>query len=366
MTRTPKYRKHSSGKAFVEIDKRRIYLPGKYDSQESRDEYTRLIAKNAAPPVPAGSTLQHLANRYLDYAVRHWGDDSRSSYHDYRRAIRFIVGDAYMSLGGIDVSEFRPSHLKQLQQRMASTGRARETINGVIVKIRTWIKWCVSEELCEPDVLHRLQAVRGLEKGRGDAHDPPPREPVEWRDVQPTFRHLQPVTRDMLWLQWYSGARSRSICQATPAQFETAGDLMLWRPRHKTERKREVVLPLGRRCQAHLRPWLDREPDEFCFSPLDGRNSSNRRYRSAYEPDTYRQAIQRGIAAAQERARKRNAYVPRKWTPHQLRHARGTIVRDRYGIEAAAAILGHSAVDVTELYTARSLALARTVAGEIG
>jgi integrase len=54
------------------------------------------------------------------------------------------------------------------------------------------------------------------------------------------------------------------------------------------------------------------------------------------------------------------------WHPHQLRHTHATQVRRQFGLEAAQVALGHSAADVTQVYTARDLSLAVKVAKEIG
>jgi integrase len=54
------------------------------------------------------------------------------------------------------------------------------------------------------------------------------------------------------------------------------------------------------------------------------------------------------------------------WHPNQLRHARATEVKDRYGLEAAQVLLGHARADVTQVYAERNLALATKVAAEIG
>ena len=54
------------------------------------------------------------------------------------------------------------------------------------------------------------------------------------------------------------------------------------------------------------------------------------------------------------------------WNPHQLRHTAATEIRRTFGLEAAQVVLGHSAADVTQLYTERDLNLAREVAAKLG
>ena len=75
-----------------------------------------------------------------------------------------------------------------------------------------------------------------------------------------------------------------------------------------------------------------------------------------YNGRSYRQAIIRAC---------RKAEIP-AWTPLQLRHTAATIVRARYGLEAAQTVLGHAKADVTQIYAERDLARAHSVMAEIG
>jgi integrase len=71
---------------------------------------------------------------------------------------------------------------------------------------------------------------------------------------------------------------------------------------------------------------------------------------------SYRRAVERACIKAGVEA----------WTPLQLRHARGTEVRKRYGLEASQAVLGHAELGVTQVYAEVDLASARRVMAEIG
>lgn len=59
------------------------------------------------------------------------------------------------------------------------------------------------------------------------------------------------------------------------------------------------------------------------------------------------------------------AGVP-EWAPNQLRHNAATIIRSRYGLEAAQTVLGHRNAKVTEIYAERDAAKAREVSEGIG
>jgi len=54
------------------------------------------------------------------------------------------------------------------------------------------------------------------------------------------------------------------------------------------------------------------------------------------------------------------------WSPNQLRHSRATIIREKYGIEAAQVVLGHAEVETTQIYAERDFAAAARIMSEIG
>jgi len=58
--------------------------------------------------------------------------------------------------------------------------------------------------------------------------------------------------------------------------------------------------------------------------------------------------------------------VSHRWAPNQLRHAAGTEIRKKFGLEAAQVILGHSKADVTQIYAERDMAKAAAVIREVG
>jgi integrase len=162
-----------------------------------------------------------------------------------------------------------------------------------------------------------------------------------------------------------------------------ADGVWVYRPReHKTEHfgaVRHVLM--GPRAQEVLRPWLDRAPEAYCFSPAEAvaaRNARSRAHRKSpmtpsqaarkakphpkqaagarYDKDSYRWAIRKVC---------QKAGVP-VWHPNELRHTAATEIRASVGLEAAQAVLGHAKADVTQVYAERDLAKARAVMSEIG
>lgn len=375
--RTPKYRRHSvRNTGFVEWQGNRIYLPGVYNSAESKLAYRKFLSEHAfaEPPRPKRTdgqlfTVAGLVTQYLDHArIIYPGDNSE--YDNCRHALVPLSA----SYGMVEAAQFGPLKLKEYQQALADKKLRRSYINGTIGKIRRAFSWAVSEQLIEPSVLAALVTVPGLRNGRSKATESPKREPVPWEHIEPILEHLSPLLRAMTLLQWYVGPRSKSICLSVPEQFERSGKLWLWHPRHKTESMgKEVVLPIGKRCQAVLLPFIEAaRPGEPIFNPRTLRK--NPRYNDQYSSNTYRQAVRRAIAKVNKIREAFNEGKPEAeklkliplWTPHQLRHSVGTEVRDRYGVEAAQAVLGHAKVDTTQLYSRRRLKLAEKVARNRG
>ncbi|NLS94251.1 MAG: site-specific integrase [Planctomycetaceae bacterium] len=140
-----------------------------------------------------------------------------------------------------------------------------------------------------------------------------------------------------------------------------------------------------------------RAPDLYCFSPAESEKSRNserranrkspmtpsqarrrpkkypqRQPRNRYDRVSYRRAIQRAVDQANKQRRKAAEEagvvaeeLPR-WSPNQLRHAAGTEVRRRFGVEAAQVVLGHAQADVTQVYAERDYELAKRIMGEVG
>ena len=78
-------------------------------------------------------------------------------------------------------------------------------------------------------------------------------------------------------------------------------------------------------------------------------------------PETERAAAKKRLNAEAAAWRKEHC-----WSPNQLRHSRATIIRERYGIEAAQVVLGHSDARTTEIYAERDFAAAARIMREIG
>jgi integrase len=228
-----------------------------------------------------------------------------------------------------------------------------------------------------------IREVPGLQEGRTEAPEPGQIKPVPIPDVEASLPFLPGPVAAMVRLQLLTGCRTEEVltirgCDLTPGvpnwEYRPADHKNAWRGH-------ERVIPLGPRAQEVLRPFLKADLQSYLFRPRDvvaelharrarGRKSKptpserarripgapGQKHRDCYDRRSYRQAIIRAC---------RRAGVA-EWTPLRLRHTAATLVRSRFGLEAAQVVLGHSKADVTQLYAERDLAKAHEVMAQIG
>jgi integrase len=282
-TRLPKYRRHSSGQAFVEIDGRRHYL-GFYGSDESKERYQCIIAELCSRPKadilaarsPAdrvnGITIVELIAVYLEFARDYYRKNGRptGTAERLRPVMRRLRG-----LYGLSPAiEFGPIELKALRQSMVDAGHSRTYVNMNVDRVRRMFRWAVAESLIPATVHQALAAVPNLRKGRTEARESAPVTPVSDEVVEATLPYLTPAVADMVRLQRLTGCRPNEVRLIRPRDVDrSGGDVWLYRPaEHKTEHhERDRVIVIGPKAQDILRPYLLRSPDSYCSSPAESR-----------------------------------------------------------------------------------------------
>jgi integrase len=410
--RTPKYRHYKpKDLGLVVIDGKAHYL-GRYDSPESWERYHRLLAEHLSSPssLPTqaesgqqdpGPLINELLIEYWDQrVVPYYVKDGKptSERDNIRQALRFLR----KLYGQSPASEFGPLALKVVRQSMIEAGRCRRLINQDVHRIRAMFRWATSEELYPGKALADLVAVKALERGRSEAKDRPPIQPVTESVVLTTLPHLSPQVAAMVRLQLLTACRPGEIASIRPSDLDRSNPACwIYRPEsHKTEHHgRERAIAVGPKAQEILTPWLDRDPDTFCFSPAEvvaDREAARRstvasakwrlparpRPGGRYTKDSYRVAIARACDRAFPHptlasVRKKNLTDDQKaelvawrkahrWHPHRLRHTKATEIRRRYDTESAQIILGHSKPETTLIYAERDLEKARRIMAVIG
>ena len=80
--------------------------------------------------------------------------------------------------GTTPAKDFGPLALKTCREQFLEAGQSRQKINQNCGRIRRMFKWGVENELVPSGVLHALQAVTGLKRGRTTAPENKPVRPV--------------------------------------------------------------------------------------------------------------------------------------------------------------------------------------------
>jgi len=274
--RVPKYREHSSGQAFVEIRRRRIYL-GEYGSEASLQRYAEELEQlgihdpvyRTTEKATANYTVVELAANYVDYAEQYYSKDGEptESAREVGRAVRL----AAECFGSTPVVDFGPLKLKRLVSKMVDAGLSRTTVNKRLGALKRMFKWGVAEELVPAHIWQALDAVEGVRKGRTTAPEPKPVEPVDDEVVDRTLDFLTDVVADMVRFERATGCRPAEVCVVRPMDIDRSGEVWRYYPdSHKTEhRGHKRVVYIGPKGQDILRKYLLRPEDAYCLSPKE-------------------------------------------------------------------------------------------------
>jgi integrase len=256
-------------------------------------------------------------------------------------------------------------------------------VNFRVNRIRRVFKWAASFELLPVAVHQALQTVQGLRRGHGQVREADPIKPAPIEHVNRTLPFLPAPVRGMVELQRLTGSRPGEVMVMRAIDLTMSGAVWTYRPHsHKNQhRGLDRVIFLGPQAQAVIKPFLTTNLEAYLFSPrgyvealhagraarrVSKRTPSElRRKRKAkpkrqpgvrYNRRSYRVAITRACE---------KAGVP-PWSPLQLRHTAATLIRAKYGVEAAKVVLGHTKVETTQIYAERDLGKAQEIMAEIG
>ncbi|MEN8127075.1 MAG: site-specific integrase [Planctomycetota bacterium] len=344
--------------------------------------------------------IPDLVRAYMAFVKEYYVDPAgtNTSEAGYIERTLKVLLDCFPSL---PVDEFGPLRLKEVREVMIDKKWCRNQINHRIGAIRRMFKWAVSEQFVSPMILHGLQAVTGLKRGRTRAKENKRVLPVDEKHVYAVLAHTTPVVAAMIELQLLTGMRPGEMVAMRPCDIDRSDD-KIWHyfpEKHKNQyRGIERIVSIGPRGQELLRPFLLRLETAFCFSPAEAekqrRQKASRERKTPlsygnragtnrkddpkrtpggkYDSTSYRKAVQYAIKAANkvitEKAKAAGVepvLVP-YWTPYQLRHTAATKVRKEMGYETAGATLGHTNMSATAIYAERNQGLADEAAKRFG
>jgi integrase len=363
--------------------------------------------------------MAELLLAFLGHAEQHYrSHDGELTSEIYEvkvvvRALRELYADT-------PVAEFGPLALKAARQKWVNEKRSRSECNRRVGMVKRIFKWAVSEQLAPPDVYHAIATVPGLQKGRTLAHETEAVEPVNDATVDATLPFLNRHVRGLVEFQRLTGCRPGEACALRRCDIDTCGPIWLYKPpHHKTaHRGKSRTIAIGPKAQEVLKAFFTPNISDYLFSPKRAveewlaERSANRktpRYPShmarnagkraktpkrqaaeKYDTQAYGLAVDRACdrtfpppgelaqrddetntewwarLKAAQRDEVKTWRKAHRWHPNQLRHTFATSVRKQHGLEAAQVLLGHSRVDVTQIYAEKNEELATAVAAKIG
>jgi integrase len=298
--------------------------------------------------------------------------------------IRAALRPVRQLYGSTPAKDFGPDALEIVQHAMIDSGLSRNVVNGRISRIRRMFRWASKKKLVPCETYYGLKAVEGLQRGRFNVRDTFPVKPVPEDHVKAAIPHVNVVVRAMIQVQELAGMRPQDVRNMRTGDLDMTGDVWVFSPwTHKTEHRGHVRrIAIGPQAQEILRPFLKPDsPTAYIFSPQAAVAVTRAEKRSRrktpltpsqrarkpkprpkrapgeqYTKSSYEHAIARAC---------KKAGVPR-WGPNRLRHNCATKVRKKYGIEAAAAVLGNSLGMVAEVYAEAVFEKAIEVMREMG
>jgi integrase len=391
-TRPPSYRLHKARNcAVVTIDGRNHYL-GSYHSPESFEKYNQLVARwsvnsqsirpHTEQSDPSSLSINGLTLQYLDFASGYYVKHGKATgeLDNIRCAVRVLK----KLFGSTPAAAFGPKDLELVRQAMIEDQLGRKTINGRVGRLKRMFRWGTKEGLIPRGSYHALLAVEGLKRHRSAAKETGPVTTVPEKDVLATLSYVNPVVRAMAQVQELTGMRPQDVRNLRTCDVDMSGEVWVYSPwTHKTEHHDHVrKIAIGPIARVILEPFLkSKDPKSYVFSPRDAvmavraersrlrktpkTPSERKRTRKAcpkraprvqYTKDAYAMAISRACS---------KAGVP-SWSPNQLRHNCATKIRMLFGLDVAAAVLGHRLGTVTEIYAEADFRKAIDVMRQIG
>ena len=343
--------------------KRRDYWLGTWGTDEARRLYDRTVAdwiaagRRATLPYAGGLIVAELVDRFAAWAEGYY---SAGEYGTLRSA----WGPLVETFAALPAVEFSPMRLRAVRTEMIRRGWCRKFINHQVRRVVSIWRWAVGQELVAAEVWEALRAVEPLREGRTVARETAAVAPVLDATVEATLPWLSRPVRALVQLQRLTGARGDELFRLRRCDVVMDGDV--WRTKvekHKTaHRGKSRTLYFGPQSQAILAPLLLRPDEAFLFDTPRGH----------YTRQSYARAITRAADRADHWAHggrvaaDEDRLVPH-WHPHQLRHTAATEIRREFGLEAAAAVLGHSSPIITDaVYAERSRKTVEDVMRRLG
>tara|TARA_R100000808_G_C2149543_1_gene157973 strand:- start:1673 stop:2677 length:1005 start_codon:yes stop_codon:yes gene_type:complete len=312
------------------------------DRDDVMEAWTRWVEDQGV----GGTSCRRVADavgRYLSHADDYYRRADRSRTGE-ASTLRSALASLVALYGKLHPNDLRAVHLEAYRQSLIQRGLCRSSINAYTNRLRRWARWCVVHDLMNPGVSQAWQSLRNIRRGRSQAAERPPVEPVPFEDVEKAANVMPDVPRAMVMVLWHTAARPSELCGMTVEDLDATGTT--WRygpPQHKTSHhNQERTILFGPQARQWLAPRVAAAQCRgggLVFSP------GWRRPGVVSTPQTMTPARLRACVswACAE------AGVPH-WTPYQLRHSALERIESDFGRTGAMRVAGHSAAGTTEHY----------------
>ena len=341
-------------RAYVWLAGRSHYL-GLWGSKASEEAYERLIGvwlangrKLPAVQVKQQVTVGELILAYVTFCKTYYikNGEQTDEVHGVIAAVKILN----RMFGRIPIDDFTAVQLAKVQSAMVETGNSRNYINKNVGRIKRMFKWGTKNGLVSNLSFFGLQAVDGLKRNRTAAPDNEPVKPVDQKVIDATLQHCTPNVKSMVQFQLLTGCRPGEVCSMCVDEIDTSDpSCWVYQPSsHKMDfRGRSRKIFIGHKAQQLIK--LQMGPTytkQLVFLSKFGKR---------FRVTNYRQRIH----TACKKAKVDN------WNPNQLRHNAATLLREQFGIEVAQTVLGHAAINTTEIYAERDEAKAKAAIRQI-
>jgi integrase len=372
MAKIPKYRRHSARNlGFVEVNKKRIYFAGKFNSPESLTEYGKFITSLAGSKKPNSDLratrgdevpIRLLVAQFLEWAKYYYVKHGRPT-GTYERFRDYDTPPLLELFGDTATDQFGPLDLKRVRQKLLDDfDLCRNEINDRISRIKRVFSWGVENELVPESVAGSLHYVKSLQEGKTTARESKPVTSVPQEIVDQTLPMLPPTLDDMVRIQCLTGCRPSEICNIRWQDIDQSdAECWIYTPfEHKNEHKKKTRhVGFTAKAQKILEKYRHRPVDEFIFCPAETmRIVFERRKPNQTKPKKLKRQKKHSILhekyttraygqAVRNAAKKAN--VP-KWSPNQTRHLFATNAENKTSREIARILLGHENQSTTGIY----------------
>jgi integrase len=241
---------------------------------------------------------------------------------------------------------------------------SQQYITRLVSRVKRVYRWGGKKLLVPAHIAAELESAEKLKPGRARLR--PTKNAITPAEYDLVMPMLQVVPADMLRVQRAAGMRAIEVCRIRPCEVKRsgkvvigdnlidldspdAGGIWLWVPEiHKTLSAGGLrIVALPKSIHALLTPYLDRDPQRHCFSPIDQEQRRGRKIRVGkramrdhYTSQSYTRALQYGC---------RRAGVP-PWTATQIRKLAIMEVARDGGARQAQIFAGHVSLATTSKY----------------